>query len=524
MSRLFAVVAFLALVAAHGAIAQPAYVLNGNQSVSVIDTATDTLVGSPIPLPSPQFGSGLVGVAVSPDGCKVYVLYSSHPGAMQVLDTTTRSVIATIVNWHDPEGIAVSPDGSKIYVTAQQGGVTVLNATTYSFMGAIAFADDATGSVASSLDGSKLFITGDTDTGGVVWVATTANNAIIATIPVGVTTPFVSTDIALSPNGSKVYVTGSNGSGTAVWVISTTTNAVVATIPVGQGANAVAVSSDGSKVYVANQTDNTVSVINAATATVIGNIPVGNAPKSLAITPDGTKVFVANFGDGTVSVIATTTNTVVATMTGFSGPVAIAIATPSVQSAPKSGHSCNGVYSGIFNGSIHVLAGQSCTFINGGQITGSVRVEGNFVLQDAMVGGVVGIESTGTFKIGPAAMLGSSLIVEATVPGSTSWLCGATIAGATYYMANGANMQIGSANPLLCAGNRFGQQIYIAGNSGAILAFNNSAAHNMRVMGNTGPLDVVNNVVSGIFVCLHNTDPIMLGGNKAPNRGMGQCS
>ena len=75
----------------------------------------------------------------------------------------------------------------------------------------------------------------------------------------------------------------------------------------------MAVTPDGSKVYVANSGSNTVSVIATATNMVVGSpIPVGNVPLGVAVTPDGSKVYVVNeTPNGTVSVIATATNTVV---------------------------------------------------------------------------------------------------------------------------------------------------------------------------------------------------------------------
>jgi YVTN family beta-propeller protein len=97
--------------------------------------------------------------------------------------------------------------------------------------------------------------------------------------------------VAVSPDGSKVYVTGVSYAGPVVWVIAVPTNMVIATIPVGAAgpgyAAAVALSPDGSKVYVANNIDNTVSVI--------ATIPVGTDPDGMAVTPDGSKVYVANF-------------------------------------------------------------------------------------------------------------------------------------------------------------------------------------------------------------------------------------
>jgi YVTN family beta-propeller protein len=63
---------------------------------------------------------------------------------------------------------------------------------------------------------------------------------------------------------------------------------VIATIPVGIFPSDVAVSPDGSLVYVTNRDDNTVSVIDTDTNTTIGDpIPVGLAPSAVAVSPDG---------------------------------------------------------------------------------------------------------------------------------------------------------------------------------------------------------------------------------------------
>jgi YVTN family beta-propeller protein len=76
-----------------------------------------------------------------------------------------------------------------------------------------------------------------------------------------------------------------------VSVISTATNMVTATIPVSSLPHFVAVSPDGSKVYVTNATSNTVSVINTTTNTVIATIPVGsNDPSAGGSFPQGVAV------------------------------------------------------------------------------------------------------------------------------------------------------------------------------------------------------------------------------------------
>jgi YVTN family beta-propeller protein len=53
--------------------------------------------------------------------------------------------------------------------------------------------------------------------------------------------------------------------------------------------------------YITNFHGNTVSVIATATNTVVGlPIPVGDLPLGVAVTPDGSEVYVANDGNGIV--------------------------------------------------------------------------------------------------------------------------------------------------------------------------------------------------------------------------------
>src|SRR5215471_7006028 len=165
-----------------------------------------------------------------------------------------------------------------------------------------------------------------------VSVIDTATDTVSATIPVGLI-PF---GVAVSPDGSKVYVTNSSTANSApntVQVIDTATNTVSATITVGLTpvcnppvpcTMAVAVSPDGSKVYVTNEFANTVSVIDAATNMVSATIPVPSFlpshPFGVAVSPDGNMVYVANNGTDTVSVIDTATNTISATIHVGRGP------------------------------------------------------------------------------------------------------------------------------------------------------------------------------------------------------------
>jgi YVTN family beta-propeller protein len=72
--------------------AQNAYITNSRDgTVSVIDTATNTVVGSPI-----SVGTNPIGVVVTPDGSKVYVANSFFPAStVSVIDTATNTVVGS---------------------------------------------------------------------------------------------------------------------------------------------------------------------------------------------------------------------------------------------------------------------------------------------------------------------------------------------------------------------------------------------------------------------------------------------
>ncbi|MSY45028.1 MAG: hypothetical protein F2686_05310, partial [Actinobacteria bacterium] len=126
----------------------------------------------------------------------------------------------------------------------------------------------------------------------------------------------------ITPDGTKAYVT--NDWNATVSVINTATNTVSATIPVGRDPFAVAITPDGTKAYVTNASE-TVSVIDTATNTVIAAITLGGWGGEVVITPDGTKAYVIISDDATVSVINTATNTVSATITVGGSPGEVVI-------------------------------------------------------------------------------------------------------------------------------------------------------------------------------------------------------
>ncbi|KQY02941.1 hypothetical protein ASD37_25680 [Mycobacterium sp. Root135] len=281
-------------------VAAPQAALAAAQSTA----STNPTVAATIPtMPAPE------GVAISPDGSRVYVAHSSHNGAVTVIDTATNTVTATIPVGDGPIGVAISPNGSRLYVSnTVDGTVSVINTATNTVIGKAIAVGSKPFIMAVSPNGSRVYVTNTGD--GTVSVINTATNTVIGN-PI-----FVGSDlyhVAISPNGSRLYV--SRLETNAVSVIDTSTNTVIGNpIPVGKRPFDVAVSPDGSRVYVTNGNDGTVSVIDTATNTVTGS-PIfinNNGVYGLGVSPNGSRIYVTTYaGRGTVSVVDTATNTVI---------------------------------------------------------------------------------------------------------------------------------------------------------------------------------------------------------------------
>lgn len=91
-----------------------------------------------------------------------------------------------------------------------------------------------------------------------------------------------------SRDNQRVYVcdqgiVNGNPPSNKLYVIDVSTNTVVASVTVGNGAHGVVTSLDGTRVFVTNTLDNTVSVVDALSLTVIQTISVGAAPNGISV-------------------------------------------------------------------------------------------------------------------------------------------------------------------------------------------------------------------------------------------------
>jgi len=103
--------------------------------------------------------------------------------------------------------------------------------------------------------------------------------------------------VELSPDERTLFV-GLEGNlidpGREVLALDTTFGQVLQRIPVGSSPQGMALSADGSKLYVACQLSNYLSVLDVASRTLLGEIPVSFYAQDLAVSPDGQTLYVSN--------------------------------------------------------------------------------------------------------------------------------------------------------------------------------------------------------------------------------------
>jgi DNA-binding beta-propeller fold protein YncE len=313
-------------------------------------------------------------VAVSPDGSKVFVTGtrygvstvprtsgSGNDYATLAYNAATGATLWSAVyngpgNFIDiATAIAVSPDGTKVFVTGRSSGVTsrfdyatmAYSAATGALLWMVRYNgpgnfDDEAFAIAVSPDGTKVFVTGMSwasravptngedywtiayraGTGAVVWNQRYSGPDKSGVVGHG----DWASALGVSPDGSKVFITGRGyGSGTASDYETVAYNAATGAVvwimryddpqKLQDMATAIAVSPDGTKVFVTGQSEEDVGssfivydymtlAYNATTGKTVWGARYsnqrGDSPAAIRASRDGTRVFVTGTSHGQV--------------------------------------------------------------------------------------------------------------------------------------------------------------------------------------------------------------------------------
>jgi len=280
---------------------QKAYVTNTSDTVEVISTNPGAAVTS-IAITA---GDLPEGVAIRPDGRRAYVV-AGGAATVRVIDTISDTLVSSIAlpGCTLPRRVTtgvIPAIGPRAYVTCSNSVVAIIDASTDAFI-SVTGALGAGGGVLVGLTlnpgGTRLYIVDQTND-DLITVSTATNAEVPGSSPIdltgqGVTVP---TAIVCDLNCANLYIAGS-------------------------GSNNVGVQS-------------TVEPLSVTLVTII-TANIGTVPNDLALTPDGSRVYVANFSSDDFSVIATATNTAtLIALTAGDNPTGVTI--PPLNPVPGTG-------------------------------------------------------------------------------------------------------------------------------------------------------------------------------------------
>ncbi len=222
--------------------------------------------------------------------------------AVAVLDTGENRVLRTIPVPPGPHGVVVTPDGRKVYVSSDGAStVSVIDTATDRVVGSIEVGPTPHG-LAISTDGRQVLVMGF-GTNQAVIIDTTSDQ-IVGRLPIP--QPHNS---AISPNGRIAYVASQQQGATALVILDLVGKTQVGTIPLDKTPRALALSSDGRRLYLTVAGSDSVLVFDPASNRVVGQIPVGASPHHPLFTPDGQSGLVVSQGPGELTILNPTIST-----------------------------------------------------------------------------------------------------------------------------------------------------------------------------------------------------------------------
>ena len=107
--------------------------------------------------------------------------------------------------------------------------------------------------------------------------------------------------LAVSADGTRLYV--ANEDAAQVSVVDIPSGTVIATAKMGDEPEGVTIRPDGKVVYVTSEDEGAVYAIDTGTNKVLKKVMVGHRPRSIGFLPDGSRAFVSLENDGAIAVV-----------------------------------------------------------------------------------------------------------------------------------------------------------------------------------------------------------------------------
>lgn len=285
----------------------------GAASISAVDLASGRTATAAVPI-APHNVQAVadgrllfaVGTAAGAHGAD----HARAAGRLVVLEPmrgVAPRVVAEIVAGRHPGHVVADSAGERAFITDSEADALLIVDVMQRRVAASVPVGDYPHGLRLSPDGREAWLANVRD--GTVSVVDIAAAREVARIPVGPSP----VQVGFAPNGSRAYVSlrGAN----AVAEIDARNRRVLRRIPVGRGPVQVFATPDGGLLYVANEgtravPGTTASVIDLATGAVIATVETGRGAHGVVVCETGSRAFVTNLYDDTLTEIDVATQTV----------------------------------------------------------------------------------------------------------------------------------------------------------------------------------------------------------------------
>ncbi len=257
----------------------------------------------------------LLGLWLGPLACaKPYlVVPQSSENAVDIIDTATNTLAATLPLGASPQNVVLAPNGDEAYVGVVSSSTSGTTTTLSSAIDTIDLASTAVtvqtplqsggsaiaiGAMAIAPDGATLYVI-NPDSGALLSLdLATGTVASVTDYGAGIDP----TAVLAGSSGRHLYVTLSQDSFLSIIALPTDIVSTL-TIPNGLDPLALALSPDGSRLYIANSGNNTIAILDIEKGSFLNSISVTGFPSSLAVSPDGITLAAALPAAGIVDLI-----------------------------------------------------------------------------------------------------------------------------------------------------------------------------------------------------------------------------
>jgi YVTN family beta-propeller protein len=287
--------------------------------VTVLDVATGRVVGR-VPV-----GDAPWDVVIAPDGRQAYV---SIKTGVAVVDLPGERVVRTIGTSFEAQGLALSHDGRVLFVGSRAGGTIARIEVATGFSIDVPAGEWVMG-LATSPDGRWVLAPGHYSRSLTV-IDTENSNAVrhLRVDPLGAGAFNLPHYAVVSPDGRYAYLPFQGRVLTRVTLGAWT----IESFPLAIGAHqhGMAISADGSRLYVVNvDQHNSLSEIDAAALHEVRRIPLSGPHERVVLSPDGATAFVSGGytlgGQDIISLVRLADGQVTTLASGGSRPAGMAL-------------------------------------------------------------------------------------------------------------------------------------------------------------------------------------------------------